>query len=86
MLGDAEWQALKRRVDAGEWLRPGQVATLLGLSRTKVHNMLRDGQLGQPGNIVGSRYRLVNPAAVRERLAEIPPERLTQPDSDPRTN
>jgi hypothetical protein len=37
---------LRKRLEAGEWLRPGDVAIAMGLSRSTVHRLLDDGQIG----------------------------------------
>ncbi|MFG1846805.1 hypothetical protein [Micromonospora carbonacea] len=37
---------LERRVRAGEWLKTGAVATLLGMGRTKVHTLVSSGVIG----------------------------------------
>lgn len=37
---------LERRVRAGEWLKTGKVALLLGLGRTKVHTLVKSGEIG----------------------------------------
>ncbi|MEU7170276.1 hypothetical protein ABZ949_02145 [Micromonospora tulbaghiae] len=47
---------LERRVRAGEWLKTGSVAKLLGMGRTKVHTLLASGEIG---------YRLLPGAAVK---------------------
>lgn len=60
---------LERRIEAGEWLTAGHVAIVLDVSRSSVVRMLDDGKLGfrkKPG----SRYRMVNPAEVKQMLEE----------------
>lgn len=37
---------LERRARAGEWLKTGAVATLLGMGRTKVHTLVKGGIIG----------------------------------------
>jgi hypothetical protein len=37
---------LEARVRAGEWLKTGPVAVLLGLGRTKVHMLVKQGVIG----------------------------------------
>lgn len=37
---------LERRVRAGEWLKTGAVAKLLGMGRTKVHTLVSAGVIG----------------------------------------
>jgi hypothetical protein len=51
---------LERRVRAGKWLKTGQVATLLELSRTKVHTMLTSGEI---------RYRKIPGAPMKPQRA-----------------
>lgn len=64
-----EWQALKARVDRGEWLSPGEAAVVLGISRTKTHRMLSEGQLRYKTK-ARSKHRIVDPAHVLAILAE----------------
>lgn len=59
---------VERRLDAGEWLSPGQVAALLGVARNTVHALLKAGTIRhrvKPG--VGA-YRECNPEDVRKLL------------------
>lgn len=59
---------IERRLDAGEWLRPGEVAIVLGVDRRTIDRMLRSNLLRyriRPG--VG-RYRETHPADVRREL------------------
>lgn len=58
---DPEWQAIKARLDRGEWLSPGDAAKFLGISRTKVHLMLKNHELRHRTK-VGSKHRVVDPA------------------------
>lgn len=37
---------LEARVRAGEWLKTGPVAVLLGMGRTKVHTLVKQGVIG----------------------------------------
>lgn len=67
-------QAIERRLDAGEWLRPGEVAKLLGvggrpLGRTTVHRYLKSGRI-RYRNRGGGTQRECHPDDVRELLAE----------------
>jgi hypothetical protein len=71
VIGDEKWLRLKARLDRSEWLRPSEVATLLDVSRTKVHNMLTAGTL-KFDNLPDSKYRVVDPASVRPHLPKRP--------------
>jgi len=55
-MTDDERAELEAHVRAGAWLKTGKVAKLLGMSRTKVHNMCEAGLIG---------YRLIPGAKVR---------------------
>lgn len=44
-MGDDERAELERRARAGEWLKTGAVANLLNLGRTKVHTMVKSGEI-----------------------------------------
>ncbi len=60
---------LERRLEAGEWLTPGQVAAVLGVGRTNVHEMLTARTIGyrlKPGR---GQYRECNPIDVLKLLA-----------------
>lgn len=60
---------LEKRLEAGEWLPPGDVAIVLAISRSKATRMLSDGRIGfrfRPG----SKYRVANPADVKRLLDE----------------
>lgn len=62
------------RLDAGEWLRPGEVAVLLDTSRTSIIRWLAAGRItyrkrGPRGD------RFLNPADVRRELDEYRRER-----------
>jgi excisionase family DNA binding protein len=69
MTSDQERAALEQRLEAGEWLLPGDAAKLLGLSRSTVTRYIRDGAIGHKRK-PGSRYRLANPLDVRRLLEE----------------
>lgn len=63
-------EEIERRLDAGEWLRPGDVAILLGVSRKTVDRMLPDQSptmrwRRKPGT---GRHREVHPEDVRREL------------------
>jgi excisionase family DNA binding protein len=64
--------ALERRLDAGEWLSPGEVAKLLGQSRTTVHTLLKDGRIKYSLTTGGHerQHRRCDPADVRRLLDE----------------
>jgi hypothetical protein len=62
---------LERKLDAGEWLLPGEVAILLGVNRTTVHWMLAEQDPPafryrvRPGR---GGYRELHPDDVRREL------------------
>jgi hypothetical protein len=63
-------EEIERRLDGGEWLRPGDVAILLGVSRKTVDRMLSATPPAmrwrrKPGT---GRYREVHPEDVRREL------------------
>jgi excisionase family DNA binding protein len=58
---------LERRLDAGEWLSPGQVASLLGTSRSTVTRRINDGTLRYRRRAAGIQ-RVCNPEDVRRLL------------------
>jgi Helix-turn-helix domain len=57
--------ALERRLDAGEWLRPGEVAVLLGWSRSTVTNRINDGTIAHRWK---GKQRVCKPQDVRRLL------------------
>lgn len=57
---------LERRLDAGEWLRTGEVAALLGQGRTTVHRTLAGGDIRFRRTVGGQRH--CNPEDVRRVL------------------
>ncbi len=62
-------QELRQQVEAGEWLRGGDVAIVLGLSRSTVHRLLASGEIGwklRPGG----KQRWCDPADVLRLLRE----------------
>lgn len=64
-----EQTELEKRVRAGEWLKTGAVATLLGIGRTKVHTLLGRGTIRYrviPGGI----QRVCNPEDVLRLLED----------------
>ncbi len=64
---NADVEDLRRRLDAGDWLTPGEVAKLLGVGRTKMHEMLKAGTIRWTTK-PASRHRICNPADVRREL------------------
>jgi hypothetical protein len=70
----ADVAELERRLKAGEWLTPGQVAKLLDLSRSKIHNMLTAGDIGTARKR-GSEHRVCDPADVTRELAGLREDR-----------
>ena len=60
---------LRAAVDAGEWLRGGDVAIVLGRGRTTVHRLFESGELGWKF-MPGGKQRHADPADVRRLLAE----------------
>lgn len=69
-----ERETLRARVNAGEWLRVGDVAKVLGIGRTKAHTLMAKGAIGyrlEPG----STYRVANPGDLLKLLAESEQER-----------
>ena len=45
-MADDERAELEARAKAGEWLRTGEAAKLLGIGRTKIHTLCASGQIG----------------------------------------
>lgn len=67
---DTERQAgLRRRLEAGEWLWIGEVATVLQMGRSTVHDKIRAGLIGYR-KLPGSRYRECSPEDVLKLLRE----------------
>lgn len=64
-----ERAALEKRVKAGEWLRIGDAAKVLGVGRTKMHTLAASGVIGYRTE-PHSRYRLCNPKDIRKLLDE----------------
>lgn len=73
---------LLTRLAAGEWLRPGAAAYLLGVDRRTAHNMINDGRLGW-GWHGGGKQKVINPDSLRARLDEIEQARNPPPHSHP---
>jgi len=63
-------EEIRRRLDGGEWLRPGDVSILLGVNRKTVDRMIRAGTIRYrliPGT---GRHRICHPDDVRRELSE----------------
>lgn len=62
-------EKLRARLDANEWLLPGEVAALFGgrTTRSTIDNWLRSGKIKH--RRLG-RYRICDPADVKKELAE----------------
>lgn len=60
---------LEHRVRAGEWLKTGSVAKLLGIGRTKAHALVTKGVI-RHRTIAGGVQRLANPEDVLRLLEE----------------
>jgi excisionase family DNA binding protein len=59
---------IERRLERGEWLRPGDVATLLSVHRMTIDRMIRAGRIRfrlVPGT---GKHRECNPEDVRREL------------------
>lgn len=69
-----ERAGLEERVRAGEWLRIGDAAKVLDVSRSKVDLMMRAGTVGHRRE-PGSKYRQANPQDVLRLLEEARRER-----------
>lgn len=68
-MGDDERAELERRVRAGEWLKTGAVAKLLGIGRTKAHALVTKGVI-RHRVMAGGVQRLANPEDVIRLLEE----------------
>lgn len=75
---------LERKLDAGAWLRPGEVALLFDTSRQSVDRWIRSGKISYRRQPAG--WRILNPVDVRRELDEYRRERRSgetaEPDSD----
>lgn len=65
---DTSVAALRARLDAGEWLAPGEVGPLFGKKRHTVINWMKAGKMGF--RTTPSGYRECNPADVLRELAK----------------
>ncbi|HEV2928302.1 MAG TPA: helix-turn-helix domain-containing protein [Propionibacteriaceae bacterium] len=81
-MPDDELAAIERRLDDGEWLRPGEVAALFGTTRTSIHRWLRAGRIRHRRR--GPRQdRFLNPEDVRRELDEYRRERRNGEHNEP---
>jgi len=71
---------IERRLDAGQWLRIGEVAALLDVSRSSTHRMVTSGVIAHRVRPGSGAYRECDPADVRRLLAE---RRQVHRDSPP---
>lgn len=69
VMGADERADLEKRVRAGEWLKTGSVAKLLGMSRTKAHNMVTSGEI-RHRKMPGGTQRECDPRDVLRLLEE----------------
>lgn len=61
-------EQLERRLERNEWLRPGEVATLLSVDRKTVDRLIKHGKIGYkliPGT---GRHRICDPGDVRREM------------------
>lgn len=75
---------LEKRLEAGEWLRPNDVAAVLGLSRSTVQRMMKIGEIGYRVH-PPSRYRYANPEHVQKLLRDIRREHFGTEDAGAQT-
>lgn len=71
---------LRQAVKAGEWLRVGDLATVLGVSASTAHRLLNSGEIEfkyKPGG----KQRMASPADVGRLLEES--ERTHRGDAEP---
>lgn len=65
---------LERRLDAGEWLQPGDVAALLDTTRASIDRWIKAGRIGYRRRGPAG-YRVLKPEDVRRELDEYRRER-----------
>ena len=65
---------LLRRLEAGDWLLPGEVVALTGASRSTISRRMQDGTIGTRMR-AGTKWRVCNPEDVRRLLEESITER-----------
>lgn len=81
-MADEDLAEIERRLDAGEWLRPGQVAALFHTSRTSIHRWMSAGRIRYRRR-GPRRDRVLNPDDVRRELAEYRRELSNGNGTDP---
>ncbi|GIJ51342.1 hypothetical protein Val02_82280 [Virgisporangium aliadipatigenens] len=59
---------LERRLNAGEWLLPGEAAALLDVSRSTMVRLLNAGTIGHRKKPGAGQYRICNPSDVKRLL------------------
>lgn len=69
----------RARLESGEWLLPGEVAILFGLTRWAVNNWIKAGKIGV--RLTPSGQRMCDPVDVGRLLAEY--EQVRKPPADP---
>lgn len=79
-MPDEDLAEIERKLDAGEWLRPGQVAALFDTSRMSIHRWMDAGRIRYRRR--GPRQdRVLNPEDVRRELDEYRRERRNGTES-----
>lgn len=73
-------QSARKKIAAGEWLLPGEVAAVLGVSRATVDRWLVDDYLGWKHKAF-STWRLVNPQHVQAVIDDPTARPNAQPDA-----
>lgn len=71
---------IERRLNAGEWLTPGEVGVLFGRDRTTIHRWLQQGWARTRKSFGG--HRVTNPDDVQLRLTEWREEHDDSPPAD----
>lgn len=74
--------AVERRLDAGEWLRPGEVAVLFDAGRATIDRWIKAGRIGYRRRGPAG-YRVLKPEDVRRELDEYRRERRGVDDDTP---
>ena len=73
-MQDDKLAEIERKLDAGEWLRPGEVALLFDTTRTSIDRWIRAGRIAYRRRGPAG-YRVLNPEDVRRELDEYRRER-----------